>query len=141
MAGRHSPRNPCCPQATERTLQRSTATGRIPRAAKARCSARTRNLCWALTAHRSSCVATREAGRYAALRGTQLECFLTLAYVSDIAGEAHCVISRDVFGHDGSVVLVERGSVANGVFRATSAEGERRAHVIWDRLLTPRGVV
>lgn len=79
--------------------------------------------------------------KWVALRGTQVECNLTLAYVSDVAGEAHCVIARDVYGQDGSTILVDRGAIANGSFRAVNGLGERRAQVIWDRLVTPQGVV
>lgn len=82
-----------------------------------------------------------DKARWVALRGSQIECNLTLAYVSDIAGEAHCVVARDVYGQDGSTILIDRGSVANGSFQAVAALGERRAYVIWERLVTPGGVV
>jgi len=87
-------------------------------------------------------MATRLDGdRLMVLRGSQIECYLTLAYVSEIAGEAHCVVARDVFGHDGSTLLIERGSRANGAFQAVNGLGDRRALVIWDRIVTPGGVV
>lgn len=70
-----------------------------------------------------------------------MECSLTLAYVSDIAGEAHCVVARDVFSHDGKTILIDRGSIANGSFIAVTSMGDRRANVIWERLVTPAGVV
>lgn len=78
--------------------------------------------------------------RMLALRGTQVDCNLTLAYVSDQAGDAHCIVARDVFGHDGATVLVDRGSLVNGVFRSSGGLGDRRAVVMWDRIVTPHGV-
>jgi type IV secretory pathway VirB10-like protein len=82
-----------------------------------------------------------ERAKWVALRGSQVDCNLTLAYVSEIAGEAHCVVARDVLGQDGTTVLIDRGSIANGSFQAVNALGERRAYVIWERLVTPPGVV
>lgn len=78
--------------------------------------------------------------RWLVLRGSQIECYLTLAYASDFAGEAHCLVARDVFGRDGTQVVIDRGSVVNGTFRAVSTLGDRRAFVMWDRLVTPTGV-
>lgn len=82
-----------------------------------------------------------DKARWVALRGSQVECNLTLTYVSDIAGEAHCVVARDVYSQDGAGILIDRGSVANGSFQAVTAMGERRAYVIWERLVTPGGIV
>lgn len=78
--------------------------------------------------------------RYLVLRGAHIECALTLRYVSDYAGEAHCVTTRDVFGHDGTAIVVPRGSTANGAFGVARGIGERRGFVQWERVVTPSGV-
>ncbi len=78
--------------------------------------------------------------RWLVLRGAHIECYLTLAYVSDRAGEAHCVVARDVYGRDGSRIVVDRGAIVNGSFRAISSLGDRRAFILWDRLVTPSGL-
>ena len=81
-----------------------------------------------------------QGDRWLVLRGAHIECYLTLAYVSDRAGEAHCVVARDVYGRDGSRIVIDRGAIVNGSFRAISSLGDRRAFILWDRLVTPSGL-
>lgn len=81
-----------------------------------------------------------QGDRWLVLRGAHIECYLTLAYVSDRAGEAHCVVARDVYGRDGSRIVIDRGATVNGSFRAINSLGDRRAFILWDRLVTPSGL-
>lgn len=61
--------------------------------------------------------------------------------VNDVSGKATCVLSSHVYSDSGRVVLAERGSTATGDYVATTAQGQRRIFVLWNRLQTPAGVV
>jgi len=73
--------------------------------------------------------------------GRTIDCNLALRVISDVSGKAVCVLSADVYGDSGAVVLAERGSVATGEYIALGAQGQRRLFIIWTRLKTSRGVV
>jgi len=75
-------------------------------------------------------------------KGTYLPCILDTAIQSDQAGMVACTLPRDVYGADGTVVLLDRGSQVLGEYRtATLTYGKRRIFVVWDRVRTPEGVV
>jgi type IV secretion system protein VirB10 len=75
-------------------------------------------------------------------KGTYLPCILDTAIQSDQAGMVACTLPRDVYGADGTVVLLDRGSQILGEYRtATLTAGKRRLFVVWDRVRTPEGVV
>jgi type IV secretion system protein VirB10 len=53
-----------------------------------------------------------------------------------------CTLPGDVYGADGTVVLLDRGSQVLGEYRsATLSYGKRRIFVVWDRVRTPEGVI
>lgn len=70
-----------------------------------------------------------------------IDCNLSLRLVSEVAGKATCVLSSDVYGDSGRVVMAERGSVASGEYGPVAAQGTRRMFILWTRIRTPRGVV
>jgi type IV secretion system protein VirB10 len=75
-------------------------------------------------------------------KGSYLNCILDTAIQSDQAGLVTCTLPEDVYGADGTVVLLDRGSQVLGEYRsATLTYGKRRIFVIWDRVRTPEGVV
>lgn len=74
-------------------------------------------------------------------KGHTIECGLSVRLVSDLAGQASCVLTQNVYSDNGRVVLLERGSEAVGEYRATLEQGQRRLFVIWTRIKTPNGVV
>lgn len=73
-------------------------------------------------------------------QGALIPAVLETALDSTRAGFARAVVSRDVRGFDGSRVLIPRGSRLIGEYRAEVAPGQRRALVIWIRLIRPDGV-
>ena len=74
-------------------------------------------------------------------KGTYIGCILDTAIQSDQAGMVGCTLPRDVYGADGTVVLLDRGSQVLGEYRsATLSYGKRRIFVVWDRVRTPEGV-
>jgi type IV secretion system protein VirB10 len=73
-------------------------------------------------------------------QGTLIPAVLETALDSTRPGFARAIVSRDVRGFDGSRVLIPRGSRLIGEYRSEVAPGQRRALVIWTRLIRPDGV-
>jgi len=75
-------------------------------------------------------------------KGSYINCILDTAIQSDQAGLVSCTLPRDVYGADGTVVLLDRGSQVLGEYRtATLTYGKRRIFVVWSRVRTPGGVI
>jgi type IV secretion system protein VirB10 len=74
-------------------------------------------------------------------RGTTFGCALASKIVSDETGAVSCVVSRNVYGSDGRVLLIERGSHLDGAYHAQVRVGQSRVSVLWERLRMPNGVV
>ena len=87
-----------------------------------------------------------EAGLLASRRwllpkGSFLGCTLETAIDSTFAGLTTCILATDVFGADGRVVLMERGTKLIGETRSDVRLGQARVAVLWDEARTPAGVV
>ena len=50
------------------------------------------------------------------------------------------MVSQDVRSFDGSRILIPRSSRLIGEYKASSTAGQRRAYLMWTRLLRPDGV-
>jgi type IV secretion system protein VirB10 len=74
-------------------------------------------------------------------KGSFLDCTLETAIDSTFAGLATCILATDVFGADGRVVLMERGTKLIGETRSDVRLGQARVAVLWDEARTPAGVV
>src|SRR5205085_5631871 len=75
-------------------------------------------------------------------KGTAFTCALTTKVVSAAAGLVGCQVQRNVFGDDGRVLLIERGSHLNGEYRIASVKpGTVRIPILWTRVRTPHGVI
>jgi hypothetical protein len=75
-------------------------------------------------------------------KGSYLNCILDTAIQSDQAGLVTCTLPEDVYGADGTVVLLDRGSQVLGEYKsATLTYDKRRIYVVWDRVRTPGGVI
>jgi type IV secretion system protein VirB10 len=73
-------------------------------------------------------------------QGTLIPAVLETAIDTDVPGFARAVVSQDVRSFDGSRVLIPRSSRLIGEYKATSAAGQRRAYLMWTRLIRPDGV-
>lgn len=74
-------------------------------------------------------------------KGAIFQCALQSRVVTATSGFVNCLVQRDVFGHDGRIVLVERGSTLVGEYRMVAVRpGLTRIPVVWTRLLTPAAV-
>lgn len=74
-------------------------------------------------------------------RGTTFACALANRIVSELTGPVSCVVARNVYGSDGRVLLIERGSHLDGSYHAQVKVGQSRVAVLWERLRMPDAVV
>ena len=74
-------------------------------------------------------------------KGAAATCALTTKVISATSGLVGCILQRDLYGANGRVVLLERGSHLDGEYRiATVKPGTVRIPVLWTRIRTPLGV-
>jgi type IV secretion system protein VirB10 len=90
------------------------------------------------TATRAQVLATR---RFIIPKGNFLDCTLETAINSELPGMTTCVTAFDIFGADGKVVLLDRGSKLVGETRGQVAQGMSRLFILWSEARTPTGVV
>ena len=74
-------------------------------------------------------------------KGAFIDCTLETAIDSTYAGMITCVGASDVYGADGRVVLLERGTKYVGEQRGEPRQGQGRVFVLWNEARTPAGVV
>lgn len=72
--------------------------------------------------------------------GTLIPAILETAINTDVPGYVRAVVSQDVKSFDGKRVLVPRSSRLIGQYQAGVQQGQKRAYVIWTRLIRPDGV-
>jgi type IV secretion system protein VirB10 len=73
-------------------------------------------------------------------QGTLIPAILETAIDTDVPGYVRAVVSADVRSFDGSRVLVPRSSRLIGQYKSGLQAGQKRAYVIWTRLIRPDGV-
>lgn len=73
-------------------------------------------------------------------QGTMVPAVLETAFDSTHAGFARALVQRDVRGFDGTQILIPRGSRLIGEYSEDTAQGHRRAIIMWTRLIRPDGV-
>ena len=87
--------------------------------------------------------ATAEANfdpRTTVTQGTLIPAVLETAINTDVPGYVRAVVSTDVRSFDGTRVLVPRSSRLIGEYKSGLQAGQKRAYVIWTRLIRPDGV-
>lgn len=73
-------------------------------------------------------------------QGTLIPAVLETAIDTDVPGYVRAVVSADVRSFDGVRVLVPRSSRLIGQYKSGLQAGQKRAYVIWTRLIRPDGV-
>lgn len=73
-------------------------------------------------------------------QGTLIPAVLETAFDSTSPGFARALVQKDVHGFDGTRVLIPRGSRLIGEYGAETAHGQKRAVILWSRLIRPDGV-
>jgi type IV secretion system protein VirB10 len=74
------------------------------------------------------------------IQGTLIPAVLETAIDTDVPGFARAVVSQDVRSFDGSKVLIPRSSRLIGEYKSATQAGQRRAYLMWTRLVRPDGV-
>jgi len=74
------------------------------------------------------------------IQGTLINAVLETALNSTQPGQSRALVTRDVFGFDGTKLLIPRGTRLYGVYEANVTQGQNRAQIRWARLLRPDGV-
>lgn len=74
-------------------------------------------------------------------KGAFVDCTLETALDSTLPGMTTCITAFDIFGADGKVVLMERGSKLIGETKGEVRRGQSRIFVLWTEARTPTGVV
>jgi len=72
-------------------------------------------------------------------QGTLIPAVLETAIDTDVPGFVRAVVSQDVRSFDGTRVLVPRSSRLIGQYQSGLQGGQKRAYVIWTRLIRPDG--
>ena len=73
-------------------------------------------------------------------QGTMIPAILETAINTDVPGFVRAVVSQDVRSFDGGRVLIPRSSRLVGQYQSGLQSGQRRAYVIWQRVIRPDGV-
>ena len=73
-------------------------------------------------------------------QGTLIPAVLETAIDTNVPGYVRAVVSTDVRSFDGARVLVPRSSRLIGQYKSGVQAGQKRAYVIWTRLIRPDGV-
>lgn len=73
-------------------------------------------------------------------QGTLIPAILETAINTDVPGYVRAIVSSDVRSFDGSRVLVPRSSRLIGQYKSGVQAGQKRAYIIWTRLIRPDGV-
>jgi type IV secretion system protein VirB10 len=73
-------------------------------------------------------------------QGTLIQAVLETGFDSTQPGFARAIVSRDVRSFDASNILIPRGSKLIGEYRSDVAQGQKRAVIIWTRLIRPDGM-
>ncbi len=71
--------------------------------------------------------------------GTMIPAVLETAINTDVPGYVRAVVSQDVRSFDGKNVLIPRSSRLIGQYQSGVQQGQKRAYVIWTRLIRPDG--
>jgi len=74
-------------------------------------------------------------------KGRKGDCTLETAIDSQLPGLVTCVLAYDLFGADGKVPLLKRGTAINGETRQGVQQGQSRLFVIWTEARTENGVI
>lgn len=71
------------------------------------------------------------------LQGTMIQAVLETAINTDLPGAIRALVSEDVHSYDGSRILIPRGSRVIGAYNDSTDLGQRRAMIVWNRLILP----
>jgi type IV secretion system protein VirB10 len=93
----------------------------------------------ARAAERDAELAQAEGKEYRLFEGTVLETVLTNRLDGSFSGPVNCMVTANVYSHNGQHVLIPQGTRVLGDARKVETFGERRLAVAFHRLIMPDG--
>ena len=79
------------------------------------------------------------SSNYRLFEGTILETVLTNRMDSTFSGPVSCMLTTNIYSHDGEKLLIPRGSRVLGEVRKVESFGDQRVAVVFHRLIMPDG--
>lgn len=76
-------------------------------------------------------VRQRRSVKYLLSRGTTIPCTIRERIVTNYPGGVMCIINRDVYSADGSVLLMRQGSTVNGERKVAITAGVAKVFIAW----------
>jgi type IV secretion system protein VirB10 len=73
-------------------------------------------------------------------QGTMIAGILETSIQSDLPGMLRAIVSEDIYGFDGTELLIPRGSRLIGRYKSGLVRGQVRVFVMWNRILRTDGV-
>lgn len=77
---------------------------------------------------------------YTIAEGTVIPAVLETAISSDLPGLVRAINAADVYSHDGSQLLIPKGSRLVGRYQSDIRRGQRRVFIIWTRIIRADGL-
>jgi len=74
------------------------------------------------------------------LQGKMIDIILETAINSDLPGMVRGMVSHDVYGEAGTLVLLPRGTRLIGSYNSAIRKGQARVFVVWNRAVRPDGI-
>lgn len=71
------------------------------------------------------------------MQGTMIQAALETMIDTDLPGAIRAVVTENVHSYDGSQVLIPRGSRVIGAYNDQVSLGQRRAMIVWHRIILP----
>jgi type IV secretion system protein VirB10 len=81
-------------------------------------------------------VQVRNSVKYLLPRGTTIPCTIRERVVTNYPGGVMCIVSRDVYSADGSVLLMGKGSTVNGERKVAMTAGVAKVFMAWGSVET-----
>jgi type IV secretory pathway VirB10-like protein len=78
--------------------------------------------------------------KFLLIHGTTISCVLLPRIVTNYPSQPRCLINRDVYSADGTLVLISRGSIANGEQKVSLKEGVSQVFITWRDIETSDGL-
>jgi type IV secretion system protein VirB10 len=73
-------------------------------------------------------------------QGTMIRATLETAVQSDLPGMVRAITTEDVYSFDGRRILIPKGAMLTGDYRAILTRGQTRVFIVWTRALRSDGV-
>lgn len=74
-------------------------------------------------------------------QGRMIPCGTATELDTTVPGQVMCVVSRDVYSADNSVVLIDKGAIVTGQISGGIKDGQARVFVLWERVRNPDNVI